>query len=173
MFLTGDMHCCYHATMRIGNDLKKYESITVHELAGRTSQPAPAGARRRVRSPVHQAYGGQRQARAVDYEVTLERFHGEVSAVLHVKVEHKRRLQVFDKAVDVVPEVEWNVIRTLTDPGPTGWLKGEPGQRSLDLPVSGPPIGESVMAGRISFVKKRTPKDLQKWPTSYTTTTPS
>ena len=33
VFLTGDMHCCYHATMRIGAG-SKYESITIHELAG-------------------------------------------------------------------------------------------------------------------------------------------
>ena len=173
VFLTGDMHCCYHATMRIGNDLKKYESITVHELSGGpVNQLQLARADEFDRRCIKRTAGSAKHE-AVDYEVTLERFHGEVSAVLHVKVEHKRRLQVFDKAVDVVPEVEWSVIRTLTDPGPTGWLEGKPGQRSLDLPVSEPPIGESVMAGRISFVKKRTPNDLQKWPTSYTTTTPS
>ena len=31
VFLVGDMHCCYHATMRIG---PAHDQITVHELAG-------------------------------------------------------------------------------------------------------------------------------------------
>jgi phosphodiesterase/alkaline phosphatase D-like protein len=168
VFLTGDMHCCYHATMRIGCGLKKYESVTVHELAG-----GPVNQLQLARAHDFDCRSVKRTACGVDYEVTLDRFHSEVSAVMHVKVEHKRRRQVFGKGTEIVPEVEWNVIRTLTDPGPDGWRTGAAGQRSLDLPVSGPPIGESVMAGRISFVQKRSPEDLEEWPTIYTTATPN
>ena len=49
IFLTGDMHCCYHATMRIGTG-SKYECTTVHELAGGPGESASAGARGRTSS---------------------------------------------------------------------------------------------------------------------------
>ena len=170
VFLTGDMHCCYHATMRIGraprrgmnssSELKKYESITVHELAG-----GPVNQLQLARAHEFDRRSVKRTAGGIGYEVTLERFHGDVSAVMHIKVGHPRRRHVFGKGAERVPDVEWNVIRTLTDPGPAGWRTDAAGRCSLALPASGPPIGESVMAGRISFVEQRSREDLQKWPT--------
>jgi hypothetical protein len=102
----------------------------------------------------------------VAYEVTLERFHGDVSAVMHLKVDYVADQRVHKDAVyPVVPEVEWNVIRTLTDPGPEGWL-GEPAPVGLGDPATPPEIktGEAVMSGRISFARCRKPEDLVTWP---------
>ena len=100
----------------------------------------------------------------VDYEVLLERFHGDVSAVMHVKVEYPQRHEVTSADRALVPEVEWNVIRTLTDPGPAGWS-----EQQHNPPTGGAlahaetSSGESVMAGRISFVKRRVPQGLHPW----------
>jgi phosphodiesterase/alkaline phosphatase D-like protein len=175
VFLTGDMHCCYHATMRIGFGNTNYESTIVHELAG---------------GPVNQLqlarvneFDRRRTARTggdtpVDYEVALEHFHGDVSAVMHLKVEYLPRDQVTGETRAMVPEVEWNVIRTLTDPGPEGWLEDEPlkaaspgvpespthqttgGTRSGTTAIRS---GEPVMSGRISFAKRRRPEELLPW----------
>lgn len=167
VFLTGDMHCCYHATMRIGRGPTKYESITVHELAGGPVNQLQLAEHDELKRRSTGRTAGKDESRRVDYEVMLERFHGEVSAVMHLKVQYKPRPQVVTEGDDLVPEVEWNVIRTLTDPEASGWLKGDAGisTSSLELDASGPPIGESVMAGRISFIAQRLPKDLQQWPT--------
>ena len=79
VFLTGDMHCCYHATMRIGTG-SKYESHHGPRAGRRARQSAAA----RGRGGVHTAAcTGRTAPAAVDYEVVLERFHSEVNAVMH------------------------------------------------------------------------------------------
>jgi phosphodiesterase/alkaline phosphatase D-like protein len=149
VFLTGDMHCCYHATMRIGSGPTPYESTTVHELAGGpVNQLQLASADEFIRRRKARTDG----AMPVDYEVELERFHGDVSAVMHVKIAYQPRDQVIGQGRPLTPEVEWNVIRTLTDPGPEGWLRD-----------AASPNGEPVMSGRISFAKRRLPHELQPW----------
>jgi len=163
VFLTGDMHCCYHATMRIGPAGKKYESVTVHELAGGpVNQLQLANARefdtlctKRTLKPGAEGEPG------IEYEIQLERFHGDVSAVMHVQVDYLVRDEVTNPARVLLPEVEWNVIRTLTDPGPEGWAVPDE-QAAGDSPRF--QSGESVMAGRIAFVKPRTPDRLDLWP---------
>jgi hypothetical protein len=159
VFLTGDMHCCYHASMRIGAG-SKYESITVHELAG-----GPVN-QLQLADPVE--FHRQRSRRISDslaYEVTLDQFHGEVNAVLHLKVDYVRREQLFETQQAFTPEVEWNVIRTLTDNGPSAWIESS-GDESVSGTVGKPAIRktEPVMAGRITFVRKRTTADLSSWP---------
>ena len=151
VFLTGDMHCCYHATLRIGHGETRYQSTVVHELAG-----GPVNQLQLARAADFQHHRRARTSGQVDYEVTLERFHGDVSAVMHLTVDYVTSQRVAraassgDHADAVVPEVEWNVIRTLTDPGPEGWLEGA--------------ASEPVMSGRISFVRRRTPEELATWP---------
>jgi len=154
VFLTGDMHCCYHATMRIGPAASKYESITIHELAGGPVNQLQLANVNEFDRRCAKTTGGKEP---VDYEVVLERFHSDVSAVMHVKVEYTHRDEVTSPGRSVVPEVEWNVIRTLTDPGPAGWSDGDA------LPDAATSTGESVMAGRITFVRRRTTKGLRKW----------
>jgi phosphodiesterase/alkaline phosphatase D-like protein len=161
VFLTGDMHCCYHATMRIGKGATGYASTVVHELAG-----GPVNQLQLARATEFARHRKARTSGEVPYEVTLERFHGDVSAVMHVKVDYFPNQRVHKDSVDaVVPEVEWNVIRTLTDPGPAGWL-GDPAPVGLGKPGTPPDIktGEEVMSGRISFARRRKPEDLVPWP---------
>jgi hypothetical protein len=190
VFLTGDMHCCYHATMRIGEGPTAYESTVVHELAGgpvnQLQLAKPAEFERHCRARTEgltadqfERLGQTGTERGTLYEVTLERFHGDVSAVMHVKVDYvggerlprvrptKEESNGDDAAghvAPVVPEVEWNVIRTLTDPGPAGWLDGDAAQEA------GPAVdatdirtGEAVMSGRISFARRRLPQELVTW----------
>ena len=165
MFLTGDMHCCYHATMRIGHGLKR--TIGHGSRARRRSgEPAAARAPGRFRSAECQAHHPEPRAHRPRH-----RLRSDTPAVSRRSQRcdaRQGRVQTTPASVpktrsDVVPEVEWNVIRTLTDPGPEGWRPVRSGERSLDLPASGPPIGESVMAGRISFVEQRLRQDLQEW----------
>ncbi len=163
VFLTGDMHCCYHATMRIGPRARKYESITVHELAGGpVNQLQLANVNEFDRRCAKTTKGDRR----VDYEVILERFHGEVSAVMHIRVVWTQRDEVTSADRALVPEVEWNVIRTLTDPGPAAWSE-QPKPLTVDpLADAETSSGESVMAGRISFVRRRDPEGLHPWSTT-------
>ncbi len=167
VFLTGDMHCCYHATMRIGKGATRYESTVVHELAG-----GPVNQLQLGRAAEFARHRKAQTTGEVDYDVTLERFHGDVSAVMHVKVDYvsseriAARASHRDAGAAVVPEVEWNVIRTLTDPGPEGWLVDEAKPTRDGNPATPPAIksGEAVMSGRISFARRREPRDLVTWP---------
>ncbi len=145
VFLTGDMHCCYHASMRIGTG-SKFETITIHELAG-----GPINQLQLARSvDFHPCRSGATKG-GVRYEVVLDRFHGDVSAVMHIKVSHRPHEPTVHSEDSLMPEVEWNVIRTVTDTGTAAWSAGE---RSA---------GEPVMGGHISFVTKRTTKELIPW----------
>ncbi len=140
VFLTGDMHCCYHASMRVGTS--KYGSTTIHELAGGPVNQLELSDVTEFHTMVR-----ARTAAGTPYEVALDRFHGALSAVMHVEVKYVPRPRVLRSDERFAPEVEWNVIRTLTDNGPSDWV---------DNP-------ERPMAGRISFLKKRQPDDLLRW----------
>lgn len=169
IFLTGDMHCCYHASMRIATTRHvpigsepKYESIIVHELAGGpVNQLQLANAAEFKRRCAGETSGG------FTYETVLDRFHSEVNAVMHLQVEYVEREQTTNSDRAFVPEVEWNVIRTLTDNEAADWpVQHDPpgaatsSKRSQDTDVSSP---ESVMNGRISFVETRKPESLPRW----------
>jgi hypothetical protein len=150
VFLTGDMHCCYHASMRIGDS--KYKSTTIHELAG---GPANQLQLSEV-SDFHTSRKGETAAHT-PYAVVLDRFHGALSAVMRIGVKYAERPRVLKSDSGLVPEVEWSVIRTLTDVAPAAWIPDKNVQHGL--------IGdrEPTMAGRISFVRKRDTGDLQQW----------
>ena len=171
VFLTGDMHCCYHATMQVGERKQrtvgsKYDSITVHELAA---------------GPVNQLQLGEikefdtrhagRTRSGIPYESLMDRFHSEVNGVLYLDVRYEKRERVSCTDPLVVPEVEWNVIRTLTDNGPAAWVPqslaapGRPGRTpAASLVPDAVRQGEPTMGGRIRFVTKRSPGDLCPWP---------
>jgi phosphodiesterase/alkaline phosphatase D-like protein len=181
VFLTGDMHCCYHATMRvekkqarkdlIPKDSAKYESTLVHELAG-----GPVNQLQLARVDEFHQRCSKATAAGNHYEVRLEQFHGDVSAVVHISVEYPEREQVTATGRTPQPEVVWNVIRTLTDPGPTEWRVDPPTspKTSKDaepaVPATSAPgatiatrPGESIMGGRICFVQKRSVDVLARW----------
>ncbi len=171
VFLTGDMHCCYHATMQVGEREQrtvgsKYDSITVHELAA---------------GPVNQLQLGEvkefntrhagRTLSGIPYESLMDRFHSEVNGVLYLGVRYEQRERVSCTDPLVVPEVEWNVIRTLTDNGPAAWGPQSPAAAGRPGRTSAAPLvpeavrqGEPTMGGRIRFVTKRSPGDLCPWP---------
>jgi hypothetical protein len=154
VFLTGDMHCCYHARMRIGTGTR-YQSVVVHELAG--------GPMNQLQLPNASEFCMRRTGRtegggggnAVAYEVTLERFHSHVSAVLHLRVDYVPHDAVCQTDGRPRPRVEWNVIRTLTDIGPSGW-------RDEDRASSAHP-GEVALGGRLDFARRRTLAQLRRW----------
>ena len=153
VFLTGDMHCCYHATMRIGAG-EKYDCITVHELAG-----GPANQLQLAKIDEFDIiHNGQTLKHQVPYEIALDSFHSEVNAVLHLTVHYPLRPQVLHSDQPFAPEVEWNVIRTLTDNDASAWRhRTGPGAK-----VAMPDL-EATMSGRISFVKRRQPENLLPW----------
>jgi hypothetical protein len=166
VFLTGDMHCCYHASMRIFKPShneppvraqSKYESIIVHELG--------AGPINQLMLADFEEFHARRRARAgaFVYEIVLDRFHTQVNAVMHLKVAYEERDDVRSKSPDprvLAPEIEWNVIRTLADASAwdSWWAKTDDPKDPPTRP------GELAMTGRISFTRRRTRQELVKWP---------
>jgi hypothetical protein len=60
----------------------------------------------------------------VEYEVTLEQFHSQVSAVLQIAVDYGP--DPHNDSKDAVrPILRWNVIRTVTDVGVEAWSSEE------------------------------------------------
>jgi hypothetical protein len=155
VFLTGDMHCCYHATMRIGGDTP-YTSTTIHELAGGPVNQLDLS---RVDDFIIRRTG--RTDRGVPYDVVLDRFHGAASAVMYIQVNYQHREPVLSSEQEWVPELKWHVIRTLTDANPLAWSRKDPGGVQPEtVPAD---AVEHVMSGRISFVRQREIDDLRRW----------
>jgi PhoD-like phosphatase len=155
VFLTGDMHCCYHATMRIGGDTP-YTSTTIHELAGGPVNQLDLS---RVDDFITRHTG--RTDSGVRYDVVLDRFHGAASAVLYIQVNYEHREPVLSSEQEWVPELKWHVIRTLTDANPLAWSRKVPGGAQPEtVPAD---ATEHVMSGRISFVRQRRTDDLRRW----------
>lgn len=180
VFLTGDMHCCYHASMRIepavrgDNDqvgpaprapgeAMKYRSITVHELAG-----GPVN-QLQLADPMEFNRRATRETRnRISFDIDLDRFHGDVSAVMHIGVRWDERLDPRAGAIHS-PVIEWRVIRTLTDSGADAW---RPAAAPVSVPRGGGaarPVDDSmrphepVMSGQITFTPARQVADLRPW----------
>ena len=157
VFLTGDMHCCYHAVMRIGiDDTKvgigaKYEAFSVHELAGGPVNQLQLASLSQfdTRHPDRTTLGNGED---VSYQVVLHRFHSGASAVMHLTVRYVERDRVHHAGRRLTPEVEWRVIRTLTDQGAEPWVPDDGGR-----------VGEKTMSGRISFDVARRVDQLPLW----------
>jgi phosphodiesterase/alkaline phosphatase D-like protein len=98
VFLVGDMHCCYHASMRIG---WPHDRITVHELAGGPVYQLQFGGRERFMA---QHRGFVDSDAKVPFRTSLAQLHGSASGVLHVSV-----------ATGSAPEIRWQVVRTSPD----------------------------------------------------------
>lgn len=99
VFLVGDMHCCYHATMRVGHPQAR---TVLHELAGGPIYQLRTGHRSHFFS-LHEGRtaGGHR------FRSQLEQVHGGSSAVMQLQV--KLDLDKF--------EIDWTVVRTVAKPG--------------------------------------------------------
>ena len=127
VFLTGDMHCCYHASMRIGGGLK-YEAVTIHELAaGPVNQlqlPRVSEFHARRNGEIECCNAGEKYR--LPYEVVLHQFHSQVNAVLHLRVRYdtvarEDAVLKADMSGAQAPVLEWNVIRTLMDNDASAW----------------------------------------------------
>jgi len=101
IFLAGDMHCCYHATMRVGHP---QESSTIHELAGGPIYQLRTG----HRSHFFSLYESRTQETGCTYRSQLEQIHGGSSAAMHIRV----------KSCEEYYEIDWDVVRTIADPKP-------------------------------------------------------
>jgi len=160
------MHGCYHATMRIGKG-SKYASTVVHELAGGpVNQLQLANEVEFNISRIGRPSGG---ADGVFYEVLLDQFHSQMNGVVHVKVSYVSREQLTRAGRAATPEVEWCVIRTLTDDGATAWTAvGEaapaPPCGTPEPPLaSAPKGGEPIMKGLITFSPRRDLPEVLGW----------
>jgi phosphodiesterase/alkaline phosphatase D-like protein len=162
VFLTGDMHCCYHASMTIEppaaslqacrGGSAKYGCTTIHELAG-----GPVNQLQLARLAEFKTRHADRTCRGFSYSVCLDRFHSEVNAVMHVRVSYVCRRSILHEDRAIVPEIEWTVIRTLTANPAGAWQKDSAGSPRSAID------DEPTMRGRISFVEKRTAADLRRW----------
>jgi hypothetical protein len=145
VFLVGDMHCAYHASMSIG-DRHRWTRRTLHELAGGPFNQLDLGRRAQFRDAVRLST----RARQIPYDVRLHQFHGNASAVMHI---HVTNVPDPRDPRDEVPEIVWRVIRTITDPEAT--------QTNPEQPIrlrDSPPI-----SGRITFCKRWSLDDLPTW----------
>lgn len=124
LFLTGDMHCTYHATMKIG---LPHDRVTIHELAGGpinqllfakrddfyarysgefANPRSNLGERNRpeeLRKSLEARLPGKRP-RNLPWTSTLEAFHGSAPAILRVSISRRPD--------DASPVVEWEALRT-------------------------------------------------------------
>ncbi|MEN8181684.1 MAG: alkaline phosphatase D family protein [Myxococcota bacterium] len=98
VFLVGDMHCCYHASMRIG---WPHDRTTVHELAGGPIYQLQFGSRDEFLDEHRGVLGADGK---LPVRTSLQQFHGAASGVLYVNVRPEPS-----------PEVRWQVVRTSPD----------------------------------------------------------
>jgi hypothetical protein len=155
VFLVGDMHCAYHASMSIGNS-HRWARRTVHELAGGPINQLEFG-RREQFAPV--ANLSTRLGR-IPYQVRLHQFHGNANAVMHIQVTMVPDPR--DRTAGIgVPEIAWRVIRTMTDPEAQPDSNSET-RRTIPRRVmrikDDPPI-----SGRIRFGRRWSVDDLPAW----------
>jgi phosphodiesterase/alkaline phosphatase D-like protein len=144
VFLVGDMHCAYHASLSIGNG-HRWMRRTIHELAGGPINQLDLSGRAQFTDASLITRGDQNP-----YQVRMHQFHGNASAVMHVEVTNARDPHDPDTEV---PEIVWRVIRTMTDP--ESKCDGSNGLMRIEDPA---PI-----SGRITFCKSRGLDDLPDW----------
>jgi hypothetical protein len=144
VFLVGDMHCAYHASMSIGES-HRWMRRTIHELAGGPINQLDLSRRAQFTEASLITRAGQ-----TPYQVRMHQFHGNASAVMHVEVTNTKDPHDPDTEV---PEIVWRVIRTMTDP--ESRRDGSDGPMRIEDP---PPI-----SGRITFCKRRSLGGLPEW----------
>jgi hypothetical protein len=110
VFLVGDMHCTYHATMRVGRPAKR---VSIHEIAAGPISQVQFTERRRF----HDHFRGV-TAEGTPFTTILRSFHGATAAVMHLAVDPAT-------AAGVEPasplRLRWKVIATSRPSGPGGY----------------------------------------------------
>jgi phosphodiesterase/alkaline phosphatase D-like protein len=94
VFLVGDMHCSYHASMRIGTPERR---STLHELAGGPIHQLEFSRR----DAFHADFRGATAHEKIPFRTQMRAFHGAAAGVLQITVRPEER-----------PEVLWSVVRT-------------------------------------------------------------
>ncbi len=102
VFLVGDMHCAYHATMRLG---PVHPGLILHELAGGPAYQLRFASRRDFYDQCRGEFTSEGDT--VPYVTSLRRIHGASSSVMHISASPS--------------EVRWGILPT------TGRLKSPPG----------------------------------------------
>ena len=98
VFLAGDMHCCYHATMRIG---PAFDCSTIHELGGGPIYQLRTGRR----SHFFSLFKNETKVGGCDYRSQIEQVHGGASAAMHIRVGSTEKMH----------EIDWEVVRTIDE----------------------------------------------------------
>lgn len=104
VFLVGDMHCTYHATMQIGTPGRR---ITIHELAGGPFNQLQFGERDRFYARYAGEFkpiGAKDDKERLPWVSTLHAFHGAAPSVLDVSVT--------PHSDNDPPRVDWKALRT-------------------------------------------------------------
>lgn len=153
VFLTGDMHCCYHAVMKVRLVNEPTECITIHELAA-----GPIYQLRLARADhFYELYRGafNKDDQRLRYVSRIQHFYGLANAVMAVTVARSANSSA---ARDT--EVLWDVIPTVGQPHPASRARGEGAAgfvrvrgRAEELGQHEAPLdpAEPVMRGKISF----------------------
>lgn len=111
VFLAGDMHCAYHATLRLGAPAHR---ITIHELSGGpVSQLDFAGRSSFVEHPRGEIHGPG-VCPPIPYESFMRSFYSGATNVMQVCVESGE-----------APRVTWRLMRTATPAKPSKPLAGK------------------------------------------------
>ena len=131
VFLVGDMHCAYHASMTVGEG-QRWRRLRLHELAGGPINQLQHGRRRQFAPAIKRSTRKQ----GTPYDIRLHQFHSGANAIMHIDVGGRQDAYLGAE----VPEIRWRVIRTMTefDGGP--WFDealGEPGLVKEEAPISG------------------------------------
>jgi hypothetical protein len=138
VFLTGDMHCCYHATMTVRTI---QTSVTIHELAA---------------GPIYQLRYGQQtdfleqyrgaietEGEALEYRSRVLQFYGLANAVLQIDVQapaspHRVAGAGHNPRAAREQTLAWRALHTIAEPPP------KPGTSELRAE-------RPVMSGKIHF----------------------
>jgi hypothetical protein len=146
VFLVGDMHCTYHASMTLGRFRKR---VTLHELAGGPAYQLQFASPEDFYDQYAGEIRGGRGREPIPYTTSLRRFHCASSSVLKVTA----------SPTDASSAVRWEIVSTARQLDPVESGKDEKkhaaggplgSKERSESPVAGS-IRPPRLSGRISF----------------------
>ena len=114
VFLVGDMHCCYHATMRIRVDDEPDKCLTINELAA-----GPIYQLRLARaSDFYESYRGVFGTgdRRLTYQSRIQQLYSLGNAVMTVSVERPSPGLRAPVQAALSQNIHWSVLQTVGEP---------------------------------------------------------
>ena len=118
VFLVGDMHCTYHATMQLGGPRRRF---TIHELAGGPFNQLQFAERHQFYSRYTGSFaplGTSSEEDRLPSVSTMQAFHGAAPSVLEVSVAPREG--------NAPPRVDWRALRTHAPARTNGSTKQPP-----------------------------------------------